>query len=50
MANHCEPDFRVDGITQNGYEEENAEEEYIQGENDDGYPVEPRPIIWQIVE
>ena len=46
---HCKPYFRIYGITENGYHEKDTEEKDIQGEDDDGYPIEPAAIIGQIV-
>jgi len=50
MANHCGPDLGIDGVAQNRYEKENAEKEYVEGEYDNGYPVEPYSVVGQIVE
>lgn len=41
MADHYRPDFRINSVSQERYEEENGEEQYIESEYDDGYPIEP---------
>jgi len=46
---HCEPYFRIYGVTENGYNKEDTEEKDIQGEDDNGCPIEPAAIIGQIV-
>ena len=50
MTNHREPDLWIDGVPQNGDKEEKAEKKHIQGEDGDRYPIEPYPVVWQVVE
>lgn len=50
MAYHGDPDLRIDGVTQDRYQEKKAEQEHIEGKDDDRYPVQPYSIIRQVVE
>ena len=50
MLYHYHPDLWVKHITQQRNEYKEDEKRYVQGKDDDGYPVKPCTVVRQVVE
>lgn len=50
MSDHCIPDSLEQRVTGQGDEEEDNEQENIEAEYHDRYPIQPSPIVRKIVE